>query len=305
MSGQFDPYHKWLGIPPKDQPPHYYRLLGIEVFEKDADVIDAAADRVMVYLRSCGAGKHQSASQTLLNEVSRARVCLLNADKKATYDHALETKLQESAAPVAAPPRASAPPQAPAPPTNAAPVFASDDPVARFRKQGNPWILPVGIGGCGLVAAAVLAFMFLAGPPDDAPKDGDPKDGDGTKLVADAGQDSSGDGKTKDASNQDGEGSSKKGQPKSDGSSDPKNGDDPTKKTPDVPNVDPTNVVVPPSNGDPTNPANPNNGDPTNPANPNNGDPTNPNNGDPTNPNNGDPTNPNNGDPTNPNNGDP
>jgi hypothetical protein len=27
---EFDPYRKWLGIPPKDQPPHYYRLLGIE-----------------------------------------------------------------------------------------------------------------------------------------------------------------------------------------------------------------------------------------------------------------------------------
>lgn len=29
----FDPYHKWLGIPPEEQPPHYYRLLGIKLFE--------------------------------------------------------------------------------------------------------------------------------------------------------------------------------------------------------------------------------------------------------------------------------
>ena len=29
----FDPYHKWLGISPKDQPPHHYRLLGIDLFE--------------------------------------------------------------------------------------------------------------------------------------------------------------------------------------------------------------------------------------------------------------------------------
>lgn len=27
MGVPFDPYHKWLGIPPKDQPPNHYRLL--------------------------------------------------------------------------------------------------------------------------------------------------------------------------------------------------------------------------------------------------------------------------------------
>jgi hypothetical protein len=28
-----DPYDEWLGIPPKDQPPNHYRLLGLELFE--------------------------------------------------------------------------------------------------------------------------------------------------------------------------------------------------------------------------------------------------------------------------------
>ena len=45
MAVEFDPYYKWLGILPKDQPPHHYRLLGIEVFEDDLQVIEAAADR--------------------------------------------------------------------------------------------------------------------------------------------------------------------------------------------------------------------------------------------------------------------
>ncbi len=35
MAKPFDPYHKWLGIAPKDQPPHRYRLLGIDPFEED------------------------------------------------------------------------------------------------------------------------------------------------------------------------------------------------------------------------------------------------------------------------------
>ena len=39
MAESFDPYRKWLGIPPKDQPPNHYRLLGIDLFEADAEVI--------------------------------------------------------------------------------------------------------------------------------------------------------------------------------------------------------------------------------------------------------------------------
>ena len=35
----FDPYYQWLGIPPKDQPPDHYRLLALERFEPNLDVI--------------------------------------------------------------------------------------------------------------------------------------------------------------------------------------------------------------------------------------------------------------------------
>ena len=30
MAANFDPYYKWLGIPPEEQPPNHYRLLGIQ-----------------------------------------------------------------------------------------------------------------------------------------------------------------------------------------------------------------------------------------------------------------------------------
>jgi hypothetical protein len=40
----FDPYHKWLAIPPEEQPASYYRLLSIADFEFDADVIEDAAE---------------------------------------------------------------------------------------------------------------------------------------------------------------------------------------------------------------------------------------------------------------------
>ena len=52
MSEAFDPYYKWLGIPPADQPPHHYRLLAIELFEADSDVIAGAADQRMAHIRS-------------------------------------------------------------------------------------------------------------------------------------------------------------------------------------------------------------------------------------------------------------
>jgi len=92
MGQIFDPYYKWLGIPPEEQPANHYRLLGIRIFESDADVIQAAADQRMAHLRNYQAGKNSELSQRLLNEVAAARVCLLNAEKKAAYDEQLRAK---------------------------------------------------------------------------------------------------------------------------------------------------------------------------------------------------------------------
>ncbi len=77
-AGDFDPYYQWLGIPPKEQPPHFYRLLGIRLFEHDLNVIEAAADRQMLFLRTYQAGRHAALSQQLLNEVATAKLCLMD-----------------------------------------------------------------------------------------------------------------------------------------------------------------------------------------------------------------------------------
>ncbi|MBM4072022.1 MAG: hypothetical protein FJ271_24315 [Planctomycetes bacterium] len=90
----FDPYHKWLGIPPKDQPPNHYRLLGIDLFETDADVIDIAANKQMAYIQGCATGPHIALSQKLLNEIAAARLTLLNPSRKTAYDTALKARLQ-------------------------------------------------------------------------------------------------------------------------------------------------------------------------------------------------------------------
>ena len=53
---KFDPYHAWLGIPKWDQPANAYRLLGIEAFEQNRKVIEAAANRQMAYLQELSSG---------------------------------------------------------------------------------------------------------------------------------------------------------------------------------------------------------------------------------------------------------
>ncbi len=95
----FDPYHKWLGIPPRDQPPHHYRLLGIELYEGDPEVIEAAAERHSTYLQAVASGPQVAESQRLLNEISAARRCLLTAAQKSAYDAKLREKLASAETP--------------------------------------------------------------------------------------------------------------------------------------------------------------------------------------------------------------
>lgn len=124
MAEEFDAYHKWLGIAPKDQPPHHYRLLGIDLFEADGDVIASAADQRMAHIRSFQAGRHSALSQKILNQIAAARVCLLDPKKKAAYDQQLRQQLS----PREVAPAAVSSPAAPAPPgPSPTPKATSDD----------------------------------------------------------------------------------------------------------------------------------------------------------------------------------
>jgi len=84
----FDPYHLWLGIAPAEQPPTLYRLLGIAPFETDKEVIDSGANRQMLYVSEF-AIERPDESQTLLNELSRARLTLLNDEQRLEYEKTL------------------------------------------------------------------------------------------------------------------------------------------------------------------------------------------------------------------------
>ncbi len=96
MPEAFDPYRQWLGIHKDEQPPHHYRLLGVRIFENDPTVIENAADRAMLHLRSLSLSPHSAHAQQLLNEVSAVRHCLLDPQQKRQYDEQLRARTPQS-----------------------------------------------------------------------------------------------------------------------------------------------------------------------------------------------------------------
>jgi len=161
----FNPYHKWLGIPLQDQPANHYRLLGVEPFENDADVIDGAADQRMAHLRKFQSGEHAKLSQKLLNEVSAARITLLNPKKRAQYDAHLQSTLD----PLAPLPggsndvlaAAAMAEQAPAAlPQTAGPRVAKKQ--RRPQKRTPAWVMPAVIGAVSLFVLLGLGVVLIA-----------------------------------------------------------------------------------------------------------------------------------------------
>jgi hypothetical protein len=168
----FDPYHKWLGIPPKDQPPSYYRLLGVDLFESDPDVIVSATDQRMAHVRSFQTGRNSALSQRILNELAAAKVCLLDANKKAAYDSMLRQAQRGPATPPPPPPRDASAAAAAAGPSSASETFDLEFSPAKVnrkkKKSSGPntavWIF--GLMACS-VPVAVLTWFFVLKPLDD------------------------------------------------------------------------------------------------------------------------------------------
>lgn len=160
MGRVFDPYHKWLGIPPEEQPPSHYRLLGLKDLEADPDVVQSAADQRMAHLRTFQTGQYADWSQRLLNEVASARICLLNAAKKAAYDQQLQETMQAAAQPQEEP-------------TAAREEFAIvvDEPGPRvsslLRAKKRMPLGTIVTGSITLAGALILGLVYWnAGPPE-------------------------------------------------------------------------------------------------------------------------------------------
>ena len=165
----FDPYRKWLGIPPRDQPPNHYRLLGIEVFESDPDVISNAADGRMGQIRTFQTGRHSQWSQRLLNEVAAARVCLLNEAKKSAYDETLRKQFGGRNAPPVATSAGSPPPLAPPEIASRPSVVPKDVPSVSGsgpRYWQRPPILAAAVATAVVLIGLALLLLLSGGGPD-------------------------------------------------------------------------------------------------------------------------------------------
>jgi len=163
MSQGFDPYYKWLGIPPTEQPPHYYRLLGISLFEADPDVITYAADQRMAHVRTFQTGEHLALSQQLLNEIAAARVVLLSPERKAAYDEQLRQAFRlRPVGPVVPPPLPGIVAAVP----EVTPVIATSSAGAGgVRRRNGSRDMLVGVAVVLLVGGGMIAAILSGAVP--------------------------------------------------------------------------------------------------------------------------------------------
>ena len=199
MDEKFNPYIEWLGIPEHQLPPTHYRLLGVETYESNTTVISNAADRAMLFIRTFQTGPHSAESQRVLNEISAARVCLLNKKKKAEYDESLREKGVD-VSPKKEPEASSAQPSVSA----AVPRAASVKAIFEEEPQLDPSLLSavtvskpvpaptkklplpmlISAGGVFLVLVLALVFFLKLGPPPTPHKAPETRGGDVAETVS-------------------------------------------------------------------------------------------------------------------------
>ena len=97
-----DYLYEWFGIPPEEQPPNHYRLLGIGLFEKDTGVINAAAEKQLLLLHDLVKGGHGEVAVKLSQQIRAVRLLLLDPEKKQAYDLTLQAQQGVSKPPVQA-----------------------------------------------------------------------------------------------------------------------------------------------------------------------------------------------------------
>jgi hypothetical protein len=161
MSEVFDPYFKWLGIPPGERPIDFYRLLGVQQFEADADVISSAADQRTAHIKGFQTGPHEKAARRILAEVSAAEICLLNPETKATYDRKLRANMAAQAPDVRRPPTRA----------KAGEAGAAAAPAAAKQSSSQRKMLAIGLGTGGVLALLVLLAIVLTTGGSDKDKE--------------------------------------------------------------------------------------------------------------------------------------
>ena len=89
---KFDAYRDWLGITETARPLNYYQLLRITQFEDDTAKIRAHYQRMNSHLRKYAASEYKEKASALLNELTKAMLCLTDSRRKSDYDASLGRK---------------------------------------------------------------------------------------------------------------------------------------------------------------------------------------------------------------------
>jgi hypothetical protein len=173
MADDFDPYRDWLGLDQAGPPGNHYRLLGLAEFESDPAKIARAADEQMRSVRKQQTGPRGKLTQKLLNEISAAKLCLLNQHTKKMYDAVLTGQRAASMSPdAAAHPVAqadqaqtlaaitqeavaagarSAPPQ----------MMSGTEDESAPSSQSNLWLFIAGATFCVVIAGTLAGYWYL------------------------------------------------------------------------------------------------------------------------------------------------
>jgi len=85
----FDPYHKWLGIPKDQRPPTLYQILGISPNEEDNEAIETAAARQKLFIQGFQKGHRGRTATSILFQIEEAKVTLLSPTMRDAYDQRL------------------------------------------------------------------------------------------------------------------------------------------------------------------------------------------------------------------------
>ena len=181
----FDPYHKWLGIPPDEQPAGPHRLLGISEDENDPQVVREAALRQTAFVRQFSMGEHGEHAERILGELADARDSILNGKVESPTKPAVKptpSPVETNAAPLvnesAATDRET--PQAEPTPREDPLTFMTEElaaisskPVTQSRsRSGKPiWKEPWAPAAGGAIALLLIMMLFGSGEEMKEPAD--------------------------------------------------------------------------------------------------------------------------------------
>jgi hypothetical protein len=161
MDPEFDAYKTWLGIPPEEQPPDYYGLLGLKRYEEDRQLIAKSSEQRLTHISRFKDGENGRLAQKIASELSKATSCLLNPHRKHLYDQHLRlgggaaAAGQQASAPL--PQHEVKPPERKPPVADRPETMASVLQGRRVKRQRGARRL------VWLTATAVAALVLIAG----------------------------------------------------------------------------------------------------------------------------------------------